>query len=90
MGWYAKPGMVKMFISTFSTTTPGSPHEVMRTSRSLNPETNIWESVSTIKSTPRPKVIEDIFKNINAIDMNDRYRQGYLQMEVFWNINVKS
>jgi hypothetical protein len=88
IGWCAKKKMTKTFISTFGSSFDGDPHVVLRSARQMNEETRIWETVHQERPTNRPSVVADIFKNINSIDLHDRYRQGYLALENSWGTHV--
>ena len=83
LGWVPKPMMMKYFLSTCGTTIEGPPHEVPRSRRVLN-EDGIWETVNVIRATRRPMLVCDTLKNIGKIDLHDRYRQGFLKMEINW------
>jgi hypothetical protein len=82
LGWLAKKDCLKMFISTYSTTLPGAPHIINRVHREI--QDGVWQNVNHVRNIPRPRLVEEVFDEINAIDLNDRYRQGYLQMEMYW------
>ncbi len=83
LGWYAKDGMVKQFIGSTSVTTAGTPLKVPRTKLSVD-ENGVITTKTIYRETPRPKLVEDLFKYFGAIDHHDRYRQGYLAMERSW------
>jgi hypothetical protein len=83
-GWMAKKETVKKFISTFSATTDGDPHIVQRTRRVLNQDDNIYVYEHHELATARTVLVQNLFQFFGAIDLHDRYRQGYLKLEVSW------
>ena len=82
VGWISKPGMLKRFVCTCSTTLEGKGSAVHRTKREI--VDGIWQTNTIEKTTRRPKCIEELFWYFSAIDFNDRLRQGYLALELSW------
>jgi len=86
LGRYAKPGLVKTFVATTGVTIPGEPITVKRTYRLVRDGTVVTEKRD--KTTPRPKLVEDLFKHFGVIDFHDRLRQGYLKLEKIYLTKV--
>lgn len=55
-----------------------------RTTRRAKQEEGIWVNELDFENVRRPKVIDEGMKYFGAVDLNDRYRQGYLNMESSW------
>lgn len=82
LGWMAKKDACKTFIASCSDTNPGEALVVPR--YNVEVINNEVKRTTTMRSTPRPTVLNQLFKHFGKIDLHDRYRQGKLQLEVEW------
>lgn len=83
LGWIAKSGTVKPFIGSCSTTLEGDPLVVPRHSYELVEGEMV--RTCTFKETNRCRLLNEFYKHFGVIDLHDRYRQGYLQIENEWH-----
>lgn len=79
-----KKNTIRNIISSFSNTTPGEPQRVYRSKRVILEEDGFAMTTTEIREIPRPKVMELGMKYFGAINLNDRFRQGYLKIEESW------
>lgn len=86
LGWMSKKDICKTFIASYSNTAPGQPIIVPRFHVEIVDNKVIRTTVQ--KSTDRPVVLNELFRNFGKIDLHDRYRQGKLKMEVEWETRI--
>lgn len=67
---------------TYSNPLLGAPHNRQNTIKRT--EDGMWIRTKYEVLTERPKIVEVGAKYFNAVDLNDRYRQGYFNMEDSW------
>lgn len=76
---------IRTVIGTYSSPLLGTPHKVVRHRVKRRDEDGVWIRSREVVETTRPKIVEEGATFFNAVDMNDRYRQGYLNMEDSWH-----
>jgi hypothetical protein len=79
-----KPNMVRHIISSYSSSILGEEKTIARTIVGSREVEGIWVNDRETETVRRPKVIDVGMRHFGAIDLNDRYRQGYLNMEQSW------
>lgn len=80
-----KGNQLRKIIGSFSSSLPGSPQKIYRNKRVRSQEDGIWIKTRKVYTIQRPKIIEVGMKHFGAVDLHDRYRQGYLNMEDSWH-----
>lgn len=65
------------------TTLPGNPH-VKHRHRRTEDENGVGVTERYTREVPRPRMIENHFKQFSTIDVHDHLRQGSLRMEEAW------
>jgi hypothetical protein len=83
--YVADEDCVRSIIGTCSSSYPGKDREIFRTRRVQKEEDGIWFNKLATEYVKRPRLVEEGAKYFNAVDMNDRYRQGYFGWEMTWD-----
>lgn len=79
-----RQGLIRQIISSYSSTLLGDEKRIARSIRKKNKHEGMWFNEKEFETIRRPKVIDEGMQYFEAVDYNDRFRQGYLNWEQAW------